>query len=178
MLLTLCALLLKLRPTYLLFTNCDCLCISSSSHWGYQEGAYCYSLVSEGWCNVHRTCQTEPSLGSWTRIRVLAFPCCFMGKELSDFRQNWGILPCWWETLIYHFYFCVRSFHWCSFLGFTQPLTALWRRVSFMNSNLGEWNEHDSTPCHRLLAVPLAQVSWLCPYGACRLGDLFNSGKY
>lgn len=47
-----CALLLRLRPTYV-FINHDCLCISISIHWGHQEEEYCIGVQS-----FHGTCHT------------------------------------------------------------------------------------------------------------------------
>lgn len=72
----------------------------------------CTAVRGGGACSVPRTCQTEPSAGSWARTTVLAHPHCFMeNNESSGYRQSWRILPHWWETLIYHSYFHVISFH-------------------------------------------------------------------
>lgn len=81
---------------------------------------------------------------------------------------------------MYHFFhFCVRSFHWCSSLGLSHPITAPSGRVSFLIGDHGEQNEHVSAPSHHVLVMPQAQLSWFGPCGvACSLGEIFYSGKY
>lgn len=81
---------------------------------------------------------------------------------------------------MYHFFhFCVRSFHWCSSLGLSHPITAPLGRVSFPMGDHREQNERVSAPSHHAFVMPQAQLSWFGPCGvACSLGEIFNSGKY
>lgn len=152
-----CALLLKLRPTYV-FINRDCLCLSISIHWGYRKGKHCSSSVLEGY-----VASAEPVsllLGRDQKSLYWHISHCFMGNELSGYQQNLGILLVDGE----HLFTTSPTSMWevpiDVALGLSHLITAPSGRVSFLIGDLREWNEHGSTPSHQQSAMPQAQLSW------------------
>lgn len=170
-----CALLSKLRPTYV-FINDDCLCISISIHWGHQErgNTVLECVASMELVKPSLVLGHEKDSGGKHTLH------CFMGNGVSDCKQNWGIPLCWWAMLMYYFSrFWVRSFHWHSSLGLSHPVAAPLRRGSFLIGNFGGCSLIVfqlllimPSPCHRHNRAGSVLVEMNCT-----LGEIFNSGK-